>query len=83
MAVTDTIIDLLRAIFNTSDNSISVKPISSLITSNYDYVAVTYPLTTQEVYTFKSGGSSGTTIATITVVYTDTTKASISSVTKV
>ena len=40
----------------------------------YDYFAVTYPLATQEVYTFKTGGAGGTTVATITLNYTDATK---------
>ena len=47
---------------------------SSLVNVAYDYVAVTYPTTTQEVYTFKTGGSGGTTVATITVNYTTTAK---------
>jgi len=37
----------------------------------YDYVGVGYPTTSQEVYTFKTGGSSGTTVATITLDYSD------------
>ena len=49
----------------------------------YDYVAVTYPDVDEEVYTFKSGGSGGTTVATITVLYTDSTKANLLSATKV
>lgn len=48
----------------------------------YDYIAVAYPLATTETYTFKTGGSGGTTVATLTVVYTDSTKANLSSVTK-
>lgn len=43
----------------------------------YDYVAVTYPLTTQEVYVFKTGGVAGTTVGTITINYVDATKADI------
>lgn len=50
--------------------------------SNYDYISVNYSTSTTEIYTFKTGGSSGTTIATLTVVYTDSTKEFISSVTK-
>lgn len=45
----------------------------------YDYIAVTYPIATQDVYTFKTGGSGGTTVSTITLTYTDSTKASLSS----
>lgn len=33
-----------------------------------------------DVYTFKSGGSGGTTLRTTTITYTDSTKATISSV---
>ena len=47
----------------------------------YDYVAITYPDTVTEVYTFKIGGSGGTTVEVITNVYTDATKASLLSVT--
>ena len=55
----------------------------SLITTDYDYIAVTYPVGTTEVYTFKTGGSGGTTVATVTIVYTDATKTVLSTVTKV
>ena len=48
----------------------------------HDYIGVAYPNGTTETYTFKTGGSGGTTVATVTVVYTDSTKANLSSVTK-
>lgn len=48
----------------------------------YDYVAVTYPIATQEVYVFKIGGSGGTTVGTITLTYTDSTKENLSSAEK-
>ena len=48
----------------------------------FDYIAATYPNATTEVYTYKTGGSGGTTVGTITVVYTDSTKEFISTVTK-
>lgn len=48
----------------------------------YDYIVVTYPIATTEVYTFKIGGSGGTTVGTLTVVYTDSTKVNLSTVTK-
>lgn len=47
-----------------------------------DYIGATYPDTVTEIYAFKLGGSSGTLQATVTVVYTDSTKANLSSVTK-
>ncbi len=48
----------------------------------YDYVSVAYPAATTETYTFKNGGSGGTTVATVTVVYTDSSKENLSTVTK-
>lgn len=47
----------------------------------FHYISVAYPINTTEVYTFKLGGSGGTTVATVTVVYTDATKANLSTVT--
>lgn len=55
----------------------------AMITDSYDYIGAAYPDTSTEVYTYKSGGSGGTTVGTITVVYSDpVTKAIIASVTK-
>lgn len=51
-----------------------------LVTEVFDYVAATYPVNTTEVFTYKRGGSSGVTVAIVTVVYTDSTKADLSSV---
>lgn len=48
----------------------------------WDYLEVTYPTTTTEVYTFKDGGSGGTTTGTITLTYTDTTKENLSTAEK-
>lgn len=45
-----------------------------LVKVAYDYVAVSYPVNTQEVYAFKTGGSGGTTVATVTVNYVDASK---------
>lgn len=48
----------------------------------YDYLAATYPNSTTEIYTYKTGGSGGTTVAVLTVVYTDSTKDFVSNVTR-
>ena len=45
----------------------------------YDYVSVNYFDTVTEIYTFKIGGASGTVVATVTLVYTDASKANLSS----
>lgn len=49
----------------------------------YDFISAAYPNSTTEVYTFKNGGAGGTTTAVVTVVYTDSTKDNISTVSKV
>lgn len=53
-----------------------------LVSEKYDYVAISYPTSTTESYVFKTGGSGGTTVATVTLTYTDSTKANLSSVEK-
>ena len=51
-----------------------------LVPDQYDHVGVAYPDSDTEVYTYKTGGSGGDTVATVTVTYTDDTKANASSV---
>ena len=46
----------------------------------YDSIVASYPTSSSEVYSYKTGGVSGTTVATITVVYTDATKSVLTSV---
>ncbi len=55
---------------------------SGLSLGPYDYVALVLTSPTVETYTFKSGGAGGTTIATITLTYTDASKAVLSTVVK-
>lgn len=60
----------------------SGSPTGGMQLNNYDYVSLTLTNSTTETYTFKSGGSGGTTTNTIVIVYTDSTKSTISTVTK-
>jgi hypothetical protein len=48
----------------------------------FDAVVGSYPNSVTEIYSLKSGGLSGTLTATITVVYTNTSKKLISTVEK-
>lgn len=58
-----------------SDYYLKVDNLSNLLSGlAYDAGAVTYPSTTQEVYTFRTGGISGTIVATVTLNYVDATK---------
>jgi len=50
--------------------------VSSLVPEKYDYVAQVQAATT-DTWTFKTGGSGGTTVATVTITYVDATKAVI------
>jgi len=47
--------------------------IAGMVDSAYDYIGYTNNATS-DVYTYKIGGSGGTTVATITVNFTDATK---------
>lgn len=53
---------------------------SPLINVAYDSITITYPSATVETYKFRQGGASGTVMSTLTLTYTDSTKASLSSV---
>jgi hypothetical protein len=64
-----------QSVFDPATDAFKVEPISgTLVTEEWDYLAVTYPLATQEVYMFYNGGVSGVLVATVTVNYTDSTK---------
>lgn len=43
----------------------------------WDYVAASYPTATQEIYEFRSGGSLGTIVSTVTLNYVDSSKSLI------
>lgn len=65
--------------FEDSQDRFRITPTNALVTDPYDNIQVTYPDAITEVYTYKLGS---TTTSTVTVVYTDASKASLSSVTK-
>ena len=64
---------------NAANFNANVYQQNKLVTVAHDYIALTQN-TTQDIWTFKSGGAGGTTVATVTITYTDTTKQTISSV---
>lgn len=71
--------------FNTVINPATEDTLAALagmVTSAFDYIEATYPTSSSEIYVYKTGGTSGTIISTITIVYTDTTKEFISTITK-
>lgn len=53
-----------------------------LVKEAFDYIEASYPNATTEIFVYKEGGSGGTTVATVSITYTDGTKESISTVTR-
>lgn len=64
------------------DGDLTVSESGLLAGVVFDAITAAYPDSVTEVYSFKAGGISGTLAATVTVVYTDSTKALISTVEK-
>lgn len=67
----------IKRSFSESDNALRHVNVGSLIKFDFDYYEVAYPVATQEVYTYKQGGASGVVVGTVTINYTDGTKANI------
>lgn len=66
----------------TSTTVVGIGPLG-LNNAAYDSVVYTNTSTTVDTYQYYSGGTSGTLQATVTITYTDTTKAQISTVVRV
>lgn len=71
--------DIKDAVENVNKTSQSV---AGMNIPQHDYLAVAYPNSTSEVYTYKVGGSSGSVVATLTVTYADSSKDHLVSVSK-
>lgn len=67
---------------NSISSTVNVKETTGLVPFVFDYISANYGGATSDVYTYKTGGSGGTTVATITVAWTDATKAVLVSVTR-
>ena len=53
--------------------------VAGLVPESYDYIALTQATLT-DTWTFKTGGATGTIVATVIITYTDATKATISNI---
>ena len=74
---------VLKKAFDETDNTILTKSSGgTLVTEHFDYISAAYPDSVTEVYTYKTGGSGGTTVATVTTVYTTAAKTLLITVTK-
>lgn len=56
-----------------------INPATGFALPPYNFISLSQT-STVDTYTFKSGGSGGVTVATITITFTDSTKATISTV---
>jgi len=65
---------------NSIVGSTSTAETTGLLPEVFDYIGCNYAGTTADVYTYKSGGVSGITVATLTVNWTDTTKSVLSTI---
>lgn len=70
---------IFRGAYKDAQQALQMLPVSGLIPGAWDYLTLT-PASTTDTYVLKSGGSGGTTVCTITITYTDSTKATISTV---
>jgi hypothetical protein len=62
------------------DSSAPVITMNALVPKKWDYLSYTATNATTDTYVYKSGGSGGTTVATVTVTWTDSTKTVLSTV---
>lgn len=60
----------------------SVQKTYGISIPQHDYEGFTYPDTTTDVITFRTGGAAGVIVATLTMIYVDSTKERVSSITK-
>lgn len=87
MALSPTLVDREQGKFrdagDVTKSRVAVIPEGNFTPSQeFDAIVATYPSSTVEVYTYKSGGTGGTTVMTITVTYTTSSKEFIDTVVK-
>lgn len=73
---------VIKGSYNESQEALQVTNLGSLVPESFDFISASYPSATQEVYTYKTGGSGGTTVATVTINYVDATKEQIVDITR-
>jgi len=63
-------------------NGTIINPATGFAIPPYDTIVPDYSGSTADVYVYKIGGISGTTVGTITISYTDSTKSVMTSIVK-
>jgi hypothetical protein len=72
----------IQGAFDGGSYTLKVQHINHFVPPLYDAIAVAYPSSTQEVYSYYVGGLSGALQGTLTLNYTDSTKANLASATR-
>ena len=72
----------IRSSYDESAVGLKIRILNTCVPANWDYVSLTASNSTTDVYTFKTGGSGGTSAGVITIVYTDSGHNTLSSVTR-
>lgn len=74
---------IVKRVYEEATDSVRVKQVAGvLVNEQYDAITVTYPTSSSEAYAFRSGGVSGTVVATVTVTYTSSAKTDLLTVVK-
>jgi len=63
--------------FIDSENTLPVSFFNSLVPESYDYISLAYTGSNLTSVIYKTGGTGGTTVATLTLGYTDSTLISV------
>ena len=70
----------MAVVIASDQSSVSTKEQNVLVPFVFDAISANFSGGTSDVYTYKTGGTGGTTVATVTLTYTDSSKAVLSSV---
>lgn len=97
-AISDTVNVLQTADVNVTATDLDIRDLTSasdsvtvtgnvyifnkLVPEVFDYVGVSYPDASSEAYDFKTGGSGGSTVATVSLAYLTSAKTDLASVTR-
>lgn len=66
-----------RTVFDDDTESFRTINVSGLVTEEFDYIALGYSGSDLTTVTYKTGGAGGTTVATLTLVYSGANLVSI------
>ena len=64
------------------DGDLVTNPLGNLVRIDWDFIAITAPTTLTDLFTYKIGGSGGTTVLLVTVTYASEAKINIITVEK-